>query len=91
MILSETAAREALKTQHDIYQEVFMDEVNQELLNSVLKTEGETVVLLLRQERLKSFSELWRNANLDFYNTQTKQNLNLRKQTTQVEQSQTSS
>jgi hypothetical protein len=46
-----------------------MDEVNQELLNSVLKTEGETVVLLLRQERLKSFSDLWRNANLDFYNT----------------------
>jgi hypothetical protein len=67
--ISETARREALKTDHDIYSEVFIDEVNQQLLNGVLKTEGETVVLLLRQERLKSFSELWRSANLDYYNT----------------------
>ena len=71
--------RESKKTEHDVYTEVFMDEVNQELLNSVLKAEGETIVLLLRQERLKSFSDLWRNPNLDFYNNQTKQSMNLRK------------
>jgi hypothetical protein len=46
--LTETVLRESKKSEHDIYNEVFMDEVNQELLNSVLKTEGETVVLLLR-------------------------------------------
>lgn len=27
--ISETARREAKKTEHDIYQEVFIDEVNQ--------------------------------------------------------------
>lgn len=77
--MTETVLRESKKTEHDVYTEVFMDEVNQELLNSVFKAEGETIVLLLRQERLKSFSDLWRNANLDFYNTQTKQSMNLRK------------
>jgi hypothetical protein len=38
----------------------------------VIKAEGETVVLLLKQDRLKEFSDLWRDANLDFYSTQVK-------------------
>ena len=46
--ITETAKRESVKTEHDIYQEVFIDEVNQQLLNGVLKTDGDTVVLLLR-------------------------------------------
>jgi hypothetical protein len=35
----------------------------------VQKAEGQVVVMLVRMERLKSFSKLWRSANLDFYNT----------------------
>lgn len=65
----EAAKREASKTEDDIYEEVFIDEVNQEILNSVLKQEGEIIVVLMRQERLKRFSELWRQANLDYYKT----------------------
>ena len=33
--LQETIEREAKKTEHDVYTEVFIDEVNTELLNSV--------------------------------------------------------
>lgn len=49
------------------------------------KADGKTVVLLVRQERLKSFADLWKNANLDFYNTQTKENKQLHRQVAQVE------
>ena len=69
--IDETVERESKKTDHDVYTEVFIDEVNQELLNSVQKAEGEVIVLLVRMERLKSFADLWRSAHLDFYNTQT--------------------
>lgn len=55
----------------DIYDEVFIDEINQELLNSVMRQQGEVVVVLMRQERLKKFTDVWRAANLDYYNTQT--------------------
>ena len=63
------AIQEATKTEDDIYQEVFIDEVNQELLKNILKQEGEVIVVLMRQERLKKFSDVWRQANLDYYNT----------------------
>ena len=63
------AIQEAAKTEDDIYQEVFIDEVNQELLKNILKQEGEVIVVLMRQERLKKFSDVWRQANLDYYNT----------------------
>jgi len=65
----EAAKREASKTEDDIYEEVFMDEVNQEILKNVLKQDGEIIVVLMRQERLKKFSEVWRQANLDYYKT----------------------
>ena len=63
------ASKEAKRTQSDIYNEVVIDEVNQKLLKSVQKADGEVIVLLLRQERLKSFADLWRATNLDFYQT----------------------
>ena len=43
--------------------------MNQELLKNILKQEGEVIVVLMRQERLKKFSEVWRQANHDYYNT----------------------
>ena len=61
------------KTEDDIYDEVFIDEVNQELLKSVMGADGDIIVLLLRQERLKRFTDVWRQANLDYYNTQSQQ------------------
>ena len=33
----ETAEKESAKTENDIYEEVFIDEVNQQLLSNVLK------------------------------------------------------
>lgn len=75
----EVAQREALKTENDVYEEVFIDEVNQEILKNVIKQDGEVIVVLMRQERLKKFAEVWRQANLDFYNTQTAQDRQLRK------------
>ena len=47
-----------------------IDEINEELLKSAQKCEGSVVVLLLRQERLKSFEKLWKEVNLDYYQTQ---------------------
>ena len=38
--MSEVARREAQKTEYDIYDEVFIDEINQELLKSISKCEG---------------------------------------------------
>ncbi len=42
------AKREASKTEDDIYEEVFIDEVNQELLKNVQKQDGEIVIVLCR-------------------------------------------
>ena len=46
----------------------------------MLKQDGEIVVVLVRQERLKKFSEVWRQANLEYYNTQTRTDRQLKKQ-----------
>lgn len=46
--IQEKAQKEAARTQHDIYQEVFIDEINQQLLNSVQKADGEVVIMLMR-------------------------------------------
>jgi hypothetical protein len=59
-----------VKSPDTIYQEVVIDEINEELLKSAQKCEGDVVVMLVRQERLKSFEAMWRNANLDYYQTQ---------------------
>ena len=82
--MTEVTKREAQKTEYDLYQEVFIDEVNQELLKNVQKCEGEIIVLLVRQERLKMFAEVWKQANLDYYNSQTLQAHNLKKQSAQI-------
>ena len=42
------AQEEAKKTDYDIYQEVFIDEVNSELLQSIEKSKGDVVVVLMR-------------------------------------------
>ena len=78
--MTEVAKREAQKTEYDIYDEVFIDEINQELLKNISKCEGQLVVVLVRQERLKKFADLWKQANLDFYNSQTIQAVELKKQ-----------
>ena len=65
--LNDLAQKEVRRTPGDIYNEVIYDEINDELLKSLQKTEGEIVMVLIRQERLKSFEKLWINANMDFY------------------------
>ena len=42
------------------------------------------MVVLVRQERLKKFAELWKQAHLDFYNSQTMQAAELRKQSDKI-------
>ena len=61
---------EALKSAEDVYEQIVLDEVNEELLKSAQKCEGEVIVMLMRQERLKGFSQMWQGANLDYYQTQ---------------------
>jgi len=39
---------------------VVVDEINEELLKSAQKCDGDVVVMLLRRERLSSFANLWR-------------------------------
>ena len=58
--MTEVAKREAQKTEYDIYDEVFIDEINQELLKNISKCEGQLIVVLVRQERLKKFADLWK-------------------------------
>ena len=41
--------------------------MNEELIKKVQKADAENIVVLLRQERLKSFEQLWINTNMDFY------------------------
>lgn len=36
----EVAKREAQKSEDDVYEEVFIDEVNQEILKNVVKQDG---------------------------------------------------
>ena len=66
------AKKESKRSVDDIYSEVVIDEVNNELLKAIQKADGDTVMVLLRQERLGSFEKLWRQTNLDYY--QTKEN-----------------
>jgi hypothetical protein len=70
--MEDMAARarvESVKSPDQIYEEVVLDEINDELLKSAQKCDGDVVVMLMRQERLKSFERLWRQANLDYYQT----------------------
>jgi len=53
--IDELASKESKRTPVDVYNEVVFDEVNDELMKSVQKASGETIVMLIRQERLKSF------------------------------------
>ena len=57
----QIAKEEAKKSDKDIYLEVFIDEVNAELMQSVEKSKGDVTVVLMRQERLKQFSKRWQD------------------------------
>ena len=59
-LVSEVAMKEAIKTPDQIYDEVVIDEINEELLKSAQKSDGDVIVMLMRQERLKSFEQLWK-------------------------------
>lgn len=83
--LESTAAKEAKRELGDIYTEVVVDEVNNELLKKVQAADGESVVLLLRQERLRSFEKLWMTAHMDFYQTQTNKRITEKLQNIQSE------
>ena len=47
-------------------------------MKKVQQSDGKTVVMLLRQERLKSFQKMWMDANVDFYQTQENRKLSER-------------
>ena len=68
-LLSTTARSESLKSAEDLYEQIVLEEVNEELLKSAQKCEGEVVVMLVRQERLKGLTLMWRGAHLDYYQT----------------------
>ena len=51
------AREEAKRSDYDIYEEVFIDEVNAQLLESVEKANGDVVVVLMRPERMKKFAK----------------------------------
>lgn len=59
-----------LKTVDNVYDQVIIDEVNEELMKSVQKQEAPVVVLLLRNERIPAFKVMWEKTNQDFYQTQ---------------------
>ena len=54
--IDELASKESKRTPIDVYNEVVFDEVNDELMKSVQKASGDTIIMLIRQERLRSFS-----------------------------------
>jgi len=76
--LDDLASKESQRKLSDIYSEVVIDEVNDELMKKVQEADGQTVVLLIRQERIKSFEKLWRDTNVDFYQTQENKKLSER-------------
>lgn len=55
------------KSVEEIYQQVVVDEINEEIYNNVEKSKGDLCVLVLDNERLLSFSKLWKGMNPLFY------------------------
>jgi hypothetical protein len=53
-----------------IYDQVIIDEINESLMKSVQQNDAPVVAMLLRDERVPSFIKLWRETNLDYYQTQ---------------------
>lgn len=47
-ILEQIAREEAKKSDTDVYHEVFIDEINNELMQSVGKAKGDVVIVLMR-------------------------------------------
>jgi hypothetical protein len=56
-----------LKTVDNVYDQVIIDEVNEELMKSVQKQTAPVVVLLLRNERIPAFKTMWEKTNFDYY------------------------
>lgn len=67
--MDDLASKESRRKLSDIYSEVVIDEVNDELMKKVQEADGPTIVMLVRQERVKSFEKLWKDTNVDFYQT----------------------
>ena len=65
-IKSDTLTTER-KTHEQIYQEIFIDEINQELLKNINKCEGKIVDVLVNKERVSSFEKLWKNTYEEHY------------------------
>ena len=76
--LDDLASKESQRKLSDIYSEVVIDEINDELMKKVQEADGQTVVMLMRQERIQSFEKLWRDTNVDFYQTQENKKLSER-------------
>lgn len=55
------------KSDDQIYQEVFIDEINAEMIKNINKCEGTIINVLLKEERLSSFEKLWENTFEDHY------------------------
>lgn len=57
-------------------------------MKKVQEADGQTIVMLMRQERIKSFEKLWKNVNVDFYQTQENKQLSERLKNEKEENSQ---
>jgi len=55
------------KSVEEIYQQVVVDEINEVIYNNVENSKGDVCVLVLDNERLLTFSKLWRDMNPLFY------------------------
>ena len=55
------------KTHEQIFQEIFIDEINEELLKNINKWEGNIVDVVMNKERVPSFERLWKNTFEEHY------------------------
>lgn len=55
------------KTKEEIYQEVYIDEINQELIKNINKWEGNIINLIIQKERVSAFETMWKNTFEEHY------------------------
>lgn len=61
------AIKKDKKTKEQIHQEVFIEEINQELIKNINKCEGCVVNVLMKNERISSFEKLWMHTFEEHY------------------------
>lgn len=64
VVKSERKEKELLES---IYKRVLIDEVNEQLVNSMQKKAGQVAVLLVNGERAESLEQMWRGVYTDYY------------------------